>query len=81
MLVVLLVVAGVYVQDALSYFSARSQDDRQQAIVRQLQRANAQLVRQQKALNEPATIIRDARVLGMVRAGERPYVITGLPNR
>ena len=28
--------------------------------------------------SEPATIVRDARALGMVRPGERPYVITGL---
>ncbi len=81
MLVVLVVVAGVYVQDALSYFSTRSQAEHQEAIVRHLTRANAQLMRQQRALNDPATIVRDARVLGMVRAGERPYVITGLPNR
>ena len=33
-----------------------------------------------KSLNDPATIERDARALGMVRAGERPYVVTGLPN-
>ncbi len=81
LLVVLAVVVGVYVQDALSYLSTRSQAEQQQAIVRQLARANAQLLRQQKSLGDPATIIHDARVLGMVRAGERPYVITGLPNR
>jgi cell division protein FtsB len=81
LLVVLAVVAGVYVQDAISYFSARAQDQQQQAIVQHLLRANAELARQAKSLNDPATIIRDARALGMVRAGERPYVITGLPNR
>jgi cell division protein FtsB len=81
LLVVLVVVAGVYVQDALSYLSARSQAQQQEAIVKRLARENAQLVRQQKSLNDPATIVRDARALGMVRAGERPYVLTGLPNR
>jgi cell division protein FtsB len=81
LLVVLVVVAGVYVQDALSYFSTRSQAEQQGAIVKHLVRANAELLRQQKSLNDPATIVRDARALGMVRTGERPYVITGLPNR
>lgn len=81
LLVVLAVVAGVYVQDALSYLSASSQAGQQEAIVHRLTRANAQLVRQQKSLNDPATIVREARVLGMVKQGERPYVITGLQNR
>jgi cell division protein FtsB len=79
--VVLAVVAGVYVQDALSYFSASAQAGRQQAIVNRLSRENAQLVRRQKSLEDSATIVRDARALGMVKPGERPYVITGLPSR
>ena len=29
------------------------------------------------SLTQPATIVRDARALGMVRPGERAYVITG----
>lgn len=81
LLVVLAVVAGLYVQDAISYFSARSANEQQQAIVHQLLRANAQLVREQQSLGDPATIVRDARQLGMVRTGERPYVVMGLPNR
>ena len=49
----------------------------QQAIVSQLVRQNAALARQERSLSNPATIVRDARALGMVRPGERPYVITG----
>lgn len=78
LLVVFAVVAGLYVQQALAYFSVRGQADQQQAIVQRLQRQNAQLEREQRSLQNPATIQRDARVLGMVRPGERPYVITGL---
>jgi cell division protein FtsB len=77
---VLLVVAGLYVQHALSYLSTRSQTDAQLAIVHRLTRENAALVKEQKALNDPATIESDARALGMVRAGERPYVVSGLPK-
>ena len=80
LLVVLAVVGYLYVQHALSYLATRSQAERQQAIVRQLARENKALAAQQQALNDPATIIRDARELGMVRPGERPYVITGLPG-
>jgi cell division protein FtsB len=79
LLVVLVVVLGLYVQHALSYLSTRSQANREHAIVLELASQNHALERQQLALNDPATIIRDARALGMVQAGERPYVITGLP--
>jgi cell division protein FtsB len=81
LLLVLLVVAGLYVQHALSYLSVRSQAQSQQAIVHNLQSANARLLRERKALRDPATIALDARALGMVRPGERPYVVTGLPAR
>jgi cell division protein FtsB len=80
LLVVLCVVAGLYVQQAVAYLAVRSQANRQRAIVQQLSRANASLRAQQQSLNDPATILRDARALGMVRVGEHPYEVTGLPN-
>lgn len=80
LLFMLAVVIGLYVEHTLSYFSTRAQADTQQAIVDRLAHQNANLVRQQNALNDPTTIVRDARALGMVRPGEQPYVITGLSN-
>jgi cell division protein FtsB len=81
LLVVLAVVAGLYVQQGLAYLSTHAQAEQQLAIVHRLTHENAVLEQQQRSLNDPATIQRDARALGMVRTGERPYVITGLPNR
>jgi cell division protein FtsB len=81
LLIVLCVVAGLYVQQALAYLAVRGQASRQRAIVQQLTRSNASLRQQQRSLNNPATILRDARALGMVRVGEHPYEITGLPER
>ena len=81
LLIVLAVVAGLYVQQALAYLSVRSQANAQLAIVHTLVRQNQQLSRQRQSLNDPATIQREARALGMVRPGERPYVVTGLPGR
>jgi hypothetical protein len=78
--VVLAVVAGLYVQHTLSYFRNRSQADQQLAIVQRLTRENARLVQDEQSLKDPATIQQDARALGMVKAGERSYVITGLPK-
>ena len=81
LLVVLAVVVGLYVQHTLSYLSTKSQFDQQQTIVNRLQHQNAALERQQRSLNDPGTIVKDARALGMVRPGERPYVVIGLGGR
>ena len=81
LLVVLCVVAGLYAQRAVAYLSVRSQDNQQRAIVRQLTRSNTSLRAEQRSLTEPATIEADARALGMVRPGEHPYEVTGLPGR
>ncbi len=81
LLVVLTVVVGLYIQHTLAYLSTSSQAGQQQMIVDRLARQNRSLERAQKSLADPATIVRDARALGMVRPGERPYVITGVPSR
>ncbi len=77
LLVVLGVVVGLYVQHTLSYFATRSQASSQATIVNQLVHQNAALVKQEQALKNPATIVRAARALGMVRPNEIPFVITG----
>ena len=81
LLAVLIVVVGLYVKQGLSLLSTRAQAEQQLAIVHRLSRQNAQLNRERAALSDPATIERAARALGMVKTGERPYVVTGLPNR
>lgn len=81
LLLVLAVVAGLYVQHALAYVSARSQYNHQRALLNSLQRDNARLLHQERALKDPATIVQDARRLGMVRPGERSYVMPGGPSQ
>ena len=80
LLIVLAVVVGLYVEHTLSYFSTRAQANQQQAIVSRLAHENARLTRREHSLNSPATIVSEARALGMVRPDERPYVITGKPS-
>jgi cell division protein FtsB len=77
LLVVLAVVLGLYVQQGIAYLSVRSQADQQAAIVKQLSRQNAQLGREAKTLNNPATILQKARQLGMIKPNERPFVVVG----
>lgn len=81
LLFVFTIVIGLYVQHTLSYLGTRSIAGQQQATVSRLARQNAALLRQEKSLNDPSTIVSEARKLGMVRPGERPYVITGKPSR
>jgi cell division protein FtsB len=78
---VLAVVAGLYLQQGIDYLSTRSAADAQRAAAVRLARQNAVLQREENALRDPATIKRDARALGMVKNGERSYVVVGLPNR
>ena len=80
MLLVLCVVAGLHVQRGVAYFSVHAQANQQRAIVQQLTRSNASLRAQQQSIGEPSTIVTDARALGMVRPGEHPYEVTGLPG-
>jgi cell division protein FtsB len=81
LLFVLMVVVGLYVEHTLSYVSTRSQSDQQNAIVSRLTHENKALAQQLKSLNDPVTIVRDARALGMVRPGEQSYAIIGQPQR
>jgi cell division protein FtsB len=81
LLFVLMVVVGLYVEHTLSYLTTRSQANQQKAIVDQLTDQNRGLARQLKSLDDPVTIVRDARALGMVRPGERSYAMTGQPQR
>ena len=80
-LIVLAVVVGLYVQHAMTYLSTRQEAHRDAAVVQRLTRDNAALMSTQRLLQDPATIEKTARALGMIKPGERPYVITGLPKK
>ena len=78
MLVVLTLVAYLGIKGMLTLMSTRAQAEQEQAIVHTLARQNRRLEQQKRSLTQPATIMKDARALGMVRAGERSYSVTGL---
>jgi cell division protein FtsB len=80
MLGVFALVTAIGVQGVVTYMHSRAEADQQLAVVQSLAHANRALLRQQASLNNPATIVQDARALGMVRQGERAYVVTGLPG-
>jgi hypothetical protein len=45
-----------------------------------LQQKASELAAEERALALPSTRETEARNLGLVRAGEHPYVVSGLPN-
>jgi cell division protein FtsB len=79
LLVVLVVVMALYINQALTYFSVRSEAEQQMATALSLERQNRILIHEQQSLQQPETIQLDARTLGMIRQGERPYAITRGP--
>jgi cell division protein FtsB len=80
MLIVLGLVGWVGAHGAMELLRTRAQSSQEQSLVTSLERQNRQLEQEASSLNQPAAIIRAARALGMVKAGERAYVVTGLPG-
>jgi cell division protein FtsB len=80
MLGVFLLVGWIGVGAFHALMATHTQELQQRALVSSLVRQNRQLRREQASLSQSATIIRDARALGMVRSGERSFAVTGLPG-
>ena len=78
MVCVLLLVGWIGLKAMLALISTHAEAQHEQALVSSLRRQNRGLARRQQSLSQPATIVRYARELGMVRSGERSYSITGL---
>ena len=74
----LLVILCLYVSPARHWLQqSRTAGDQKQEL-RSLTDENRTLKKRVRTLRNPAALEREARRLGMVREGERPYVIEGL---
>jgi cell division protein FtsB len=80
LLIVLVGIVGLYIGPAHSYLSTMKEAKVKRAEVHRLQRENAHLRARRDALRSPKALEREARRLGMVRPGERAYVVKGLPK-
>lgn len=80
LLVVLASLMLLYVNPATSFVSTWRESHRRAADVRALEQENKQLRAKQKALRSSRAVENEARRLGLVKPGERSYVITGLPK-
>jgi cell division protein FtsB len=80
LLVVLLGMLFLYVGPARSYWSTVQEAKHRRADVSKLKRENAKLRARRASLRSPAALEREVRRLGMVRPGERSYVVKHLPK-
>jgi cell division protein FtsB len=81
LIVVLGFVLYLYIGPAASWVSTYKDAKKKRADVAALKAENQHLRERRKELKDPASLEREARRLGMVKAGEKSYVIEGLPRR
>jgi hypothetical protein len=80
MLCVLVALVYLYASAGLHMLSTWHQSRHDSAAVASMEREHKQLVRQHQQLTAPGTLEAEARQLGMMRQGEQPYVVSGLPE-
>ncbi|MEA2385695.1 MAG: hypothetical protein QOH72_5666 [Solirubrobacteraceae bacterium] len=80
LLFVLVVLVYLYAGPARSYWDTVHEAKLRRAEVSVLKRENARLRARRAALQGNSALEREARRLGMVRPGERPYVLEHLPK-
>jgi cell division protein FtsB len=81
LIAVLAFVVYLYIGPAASWVSAYKEAKRKRADVAALKAENQRLRERRKELRDPAALEREARRIGMVKAGEKSYVIEDLPRR
>jgi cell division protein FtsB len=77
-LLVLLAVAVGYVQPLRAYRDASADVAARKAQIQQVGRTNAGLEQQLEETETPEFVAREARKLGLVKPGERLFIITGI---
>ena len=80
MLCVMVALAYLYLSAGFSLLSTLAESHRADAQVTTLQAQHRRLVLQRQALSSAGTVEAQARQLGMIFAGERTYIVRGLPN-
>ena len=71
----------LYIGPAASWVSSYREAKKRRAEVAALKTENQRLRERRRELRDPASLEREARRLGMVKAGEKSYVVEGLPKR
>ncbi len=80
MLFVLAALVYLYVSAGVHMFSTWRQSSRDHATVAGLEAEHRALLRQHNLLSTQSALEAEARRLGMVKPGEQPYLVGGLPR-
>jgi len=78
LIAVLGLVLYLYIGPALTWVSTYKEAGRKRAEVAALKAENQRLLDRRKYLRDPASLEREARRLGLVKAGEKSYVVQGV---
>ena len=70
----------IYIGPAVSWIQTYREAARQRETVAELRAENKRLRARKAELCAPGALEREARRLGMVKAGEKEYVVRGLPR-
>ena len=81
LLLVLVGVVVLYVNPLRDWWSTLNEAEARRGEVQRLRDEHRVLEARRDQLRDPAALEREARRFGMVRPGERAYVIEGLPAR
>ena len=76
----LVAIALAYVQPLRSYLRLRAEVDAKRAKVAELAREKRELTRRVEFARTDAFVEREARKLGLVRPGERLFIVTGVED-
>jgi hypothetical protein len=80
MLCVLVALVYLYASAGLHMLSTWRESRHDNATVAAMEREHSQLVHKHEALTRTWTLEAEARQLGMMKRGEQPYMISGLPD-
>jgi cell division protein FtsB len=78
--VVLLGVVALYVGPSITFLHTYHEAKARRGEVNVLQAENKRLRARRTALKDPRTLEREARRLGLVKPGELPFIVKGLPG-
>ena len=80
LLITLVAIVLSYASPARQWIKQSGTASHQKQQLGELNSENANLKRRLRALRDPGALEREARRLGMVKAGEKAYVVEGLPK-
>jgi hypothetical protein len=80
MVAVMVAIAYLYLSAGVRMFSTWRQARHDDSTVRLMEAEHTRLSKQHELLSNPETVENEARRLGLIKKGERQYVLSGLPD-